>query len=737
MAASGSGAYRSERDSRRTPAIQKTEEEVIERKNPVSRLLLIWVALALMVPVFAAAQGRQRSVATPGPAQPTARSFAIDQLEAYLTDDGIAYVRPGLKIKVNSITIGADRKPVIDLTLTDDFDQPIDRLGKTTPGAISLSFILAWYNPATRLYVSYTTRSVTTPANSPRPGVTATQAAADSGGTFTDLETGHVKYTFRTVLPAGFDATKTHTLGIYSTRNLTDIVGKNYYANVEHDFRPDGATVTEKWDKMRDASTCLNCHDPLQAHGGSRRDVKLCAMCHTPQTIDPDTGHTMDMKVLAHKIHMGEHLPSVQAGTPYVIIGNSQSVHDYSHVLYPQDVRNCANCHEGTNAAQKAAQSDVWLTKPSRDACGSCHDDVNWVTGAKHAAGPQLDDNACISCHHPESEVEFDASIKGAHMIPEKSKQLKGLKATIVATSDVAPGKKPTIVFKITNADGTAVDGTKLATFAPILAGPTTSYTKYFRESALTRATFDAAAGTTTYTFTNGIPADATGTWSFSGDIYRNTTLKRGDGGADVTLREAAMNPIRYVAVTGAVTPRRTSVTLAQCNTCHDRLALHGGQRMAIEECVICHNPVESDVSRRPANAGAPESVSFQRMIHRIHTGEELTQDYTVYGFGSAAINFNHVVYPGDRRNCNKCHVNGGASLPLPSTAGAVTTLRDYFTPQGPGTAACLGCHDSKDAAAHAYLNTAKFPGSTDPAEACAACHGTGKDWAVEKVHAR
>ena len=718
---------------------------MIERKIPVSRLLLIWVVLALMVPVLVAAQSRRRSVA-PAPAQGpaaqlTAKSFAADLKEAYLTDDGIAYVRPGLKIKVNSITIGSDRKPVVDVSLTDNFDQPIDRLGKTTPGAVSLSFILAWYNPATRQYVSYTTRTVTTPASSPRPNVTATQAAADSQGTFTDLETGHVKYTFRTVLPAGFDATKTHTLGIYSTRNLTDIVGKNYYANVEHDFRPDGGTVTDKWDKIRDAASCLNCHDPLSAHGGSRRDVKLCVLCHQPQTIDPDTGHTMDMKVLVHKIHMGEHLPSVQAGTPYVILGNSQSVHDYSHVLYPQDIRNCQNCHEGTNptASAKPAQLDVWNTKPSRDACGSCHDDVNWVTGAHHAAGPQLDDNACASCHHPESELEFDASIKGAHTIPEKSGQLKGLKATIVATSDVAPGKKPTVVFKITNGDGTAVDGTKLTTFAPILAGPTTSYTKYFRETAaLTKGVYDAAAGTTTYTFTNAIPADATGTWSFSGDIYRNSTLKRGDGGDDVALREAAMNPIRYVAVTGAVTPRRTSVTLAQCNTCHDRLALHGGQRMNIEECVICHNPVESDVSRRPANAGAPESVSFQRLIHRIHTGEELTQDFTVYGFGGTAHNYNEVLFPGDRRNCTKCHVNAAAaSLPPPPTAGAVITLRDYFTPQGPGTAACLGCHDSKDAAAHAYLNTAKFPGSSDPAEACAACHGTGKDWAVEKVHAR
>ncbi len=707
---------------------------MIERKNFAARLLLMWVVLAF--PLLLSAQGRRRSVEQP-PAPPTARSFAPDRLEAYLTDDGIAYVRPGLKIKVNSITIGSDRKPVVDLTLTDDFDQPVDRLGKTTPGVISISMILATYDAGTRQYTSYTTRSVTTPATSPRPGVTAIQAGTDSGGVFTDLGTGSAKYTFKTVLPAGFDTTKTHTLGIYATRNLTDIVGKNYYANVEQDFRPDGAVVTEKWDKMRDASTCLNCHDPLAAHGGSRRDVKLCVLCHTPQTTDPDTGNTVDFKVMIHKIHMGEHLPSVIAGVPYVIIGFSQSVNDYSKVLFPQDTRNCANCHEGTNPATKATQSDVWFTKPSRDACGSCHDDINWVTGAKHAGGPQLDDNACASCHQPASELEFDASIKGGHTIPAKSAQLKGLKASIVSTSNVAAGKNPTVVFKITNGDGTVIDGTKLATFSPILAGPASSYSKYYRESGLTKGVFDAAAGTTTYTFTAAVAADATGTWTFSADIYRNVLLKRGDGAADIALREAALNPIRYVAVTGVATPRRTSVTMGQCNTCHDRLALHGGQRMAIEECVICHNPVEGDQSRRPASAGVPESVSFQRMIHRIHTGEELTQDFTVYGFGGTRFNFNEVAYPGDRRNCAKCHVANAASLPLKTGIDSVTTLRDYFTPQGPGTASCLGCHDSQDAAAHAYLNTTTFPGSTKPAEACATCHSTGKDWSVEKVHAR
>ena len=694
-------------------------------------VIVLCLAIASLQPLAADTNGRRRAST---PAAPQATTLIPSQLEYYLSDDGIAYIRPGLKITVKSITIGADRKPVVELVLTDDMDQPVDRLGKTTPGVISVSMILAWYDPATRQYTSYTTRTQTTPPSSPRPNVSAIQASADSGGTWTDLQTGLARYTFRTVLPAGFDATKTTTLGIYATRNLTTIIGKNYYANVEHDFRPDGGTVTAKWEKIRDASSCNNCHDPLSAHGGSRRDVKLCAMCHTPQTVDPDTGETVDFKVMVHKIHFGPNLPSVKAGKPYVIIGNAQSFHDYSEVTYPQDVRNCDNCHEGT-ATTQPAQANVFYTQPSREACGSCHDDVNWVTGANHPAGPQTSDSACNSCHQPEGS-EFDASIKGAHTIPLKSKQLKGLKASIVSVTDLVAGKKPTVVFKITNGDGTAVDGSKLNSFSPMVAGATSSYSKYIRESGAARATFDAATGNTTYTFTAALPADAKGTWAVSADMYRNVTVKRTDGKADETPREAAMNPIRYFALTGTMTPRRTVVTTAQCNTCHDSLALHGTQRLEVQECVICHNPGETDAAVRVASDGLPESISMQRMIHRIHKGHLLEQDYSVYGRGSVKYNFNEVTYPGDLRNCTKCHTANSHLLPLEAGIGNVNALRDYFSPQGPGTAACLGCHDNKDAAAHAYLNTTTF-GGTNPAEACATCHGTGKDWDVAKAHAR
>ncbi len=680
---------------------------------------------------------RKRSVGTPSTPLASRPGFVATDLEYYLTDDGIAYIRPGNKITIKSVTIPADRKPVVEFTITDNFDQPLDRLGKTTPGAVSTSWLLAWYNPDTRLYTSYLTRESTAVAGSPKAGAKASQATSEStAANYTDKGNGLYSYKFTAALPAAFDATKTHTLGVYSSRNLTEQIGKNYYANAEYDFRPDGQTVVAKWDKIREVASCHNCHDSqtFGLHGGSRRDVKLCVLCHNPGTTDPETGNSLDMATMTHKVH-GAALLS----TPYIIWGFQSAIHDYSEVTYPQDIRNCDNCHEGTTptvAASVPTQKEVWYTQPSRRACGACHDSINWVTGENHPAGPQTSDENCATCHTPDSGHEFDASIKGGHTIPTKSTQLVGVKATIVSVSNVKAGEKPTIVYKFTNNKGEVLDGTKFSTFAPMHAGPTSSYTTYNRESvtatSTNKPTFDAATGNTTYTFTNPIPASATGTWFFTGDFYITSTLKRADGKADITgVRDAAINPQKYVALTGALTPRRTSVSIALCNECHDSLALHGGQRRAIEECVVCHNPTMTDGSRRPAAQGAAESISFQRMIHRIHTGVELTQEYTVWA--SSAHPYNEVTYPGDRRNCASCHVGDGQQVP--AAGDAVVTPRDYFSPQGSGTTACLGCHDGRDAAAHAFLNTTQFGGQ--PAEACGVCHGKTADWSVDKSHAR
>jgi len=655
------------------------------------------------------------SVAVVSEPTPVALYSSHDK-EFYLTSDEVGYIRPGLGIEVESVTIGEDLKPVVVVSFFDDAGQPLDRAGLVTPGPVSMSFILAWYDGDARLYTAYTVRTQTSPIT----GDSAVQAAADSGGSWEDLELGRASYTFGTALPTDYDATRTHSLAIYSTRNLQDIIEKSYYANVVYDFRPDGGEVTEVWDAMSDA-TCNSCHDQLALHGGSRRAVKLCVTCHNAGTVDPDTGNTVDMKVMVHKIHMGANLPSVQAGIPYQIIGYNQSVNDYSEIVLPQDVRNCATCHP-----EDSPEGHIWYTRPNQAACGSCHDDIDWETGAGHVAGVQPD-TTCAFCHLPEGESEFDASVMGAHVVPGKSAQLAGLNMEILEVTGAAPGAPLTVTFRVTNGDGSLVDPASLDRLYLLVGGPTTDYTEYFRETA-TGATV--VGDVATYTFSAPLPASASGTWAVSADVRRVVTLD--DGSPEgLEVREAAFNPVVFFEVGGGEVSleRRQVVVTEKCNVCHDRLAFHGSQRLNVQECLICHNPVATDEEEREPEEMPAESIHFKWMIHRIHTGNELLEDYTIGGGDGA--NFNSVGYPGDRRNCQACHEAGTYGVPLPEGTLETPTDRSWYTPMMPAAAACLACHSSVDAAAHAYVNTAPF------GEACAACHGDDREFSVERVHAR
>ena len=662
-------------------------------------------------------------------AVPTTSDYQPTQLEYYLGDSGLAYIRPGFNIKIVAVTNnGAGQKPVVELLFTDDVGMPLDRLGGQTPGVITMSFAMARWDPATRYYVPIT-------------GSNATRGGADSGGSWTDLEVGHYKYNFGQAVPAAIDVTAGVTMTIYGARrNLTSILGKDYIpSNSFYDFRADGKAVAagQVWGVVANmTNSCNKCHDPLgglsggpQFHGGLRNVAKACALCHT---YGLGTNGEANGKVFFHKLHMGEHLPSVVAGTPYVMSG------DWSTVAWPGANNNapydCTTCHE-----QSAPEKDVWKSKPSRLVCGTCHDDVDFtkVHGPTTSpAPPQVDDSQCAGCHpaDPPAGVEFDASVSGAHVVPYQSKQLKGLIATIDHVENLAAGKAPTIYFKITQTDKSAVDGTKLTRVGPMIGGPTSSYSNTgisgnqpLRESAASSVKFDAATGLTSFTYVGKIPADWKGSVGVSADIYRTVALKRGDGQADKSFREAAFNDVKYFSLDGSTAEaRRTAVNITLCNACHGALGLHGGSRQNTQECVICHNPMAVS-----GTGTAAESFSFQRMIHRIHTGEELTQPYNI-GTGFSA---NEIRYPGDRRDCVKCHTSTGYLIPLADerndAIGSVLTPNDYFTPQGPATASCLGCHDNRDAAAHAYLNTAPF------GEACASCHGAGNEWGVDKVHAR
>ncbi len=641
-----------------------------------SRILLIISLLAV-----AGIAGAMLATDTPA-FKPTDKAFYADSALAN-------FVRPGLVFTITKAQIADDGTVTAWVKMTDPKGVGLDREGLTTPGAISASFLIGYIPAFDMPYKSYITRSRTGAAG------TVTQATGENTGTWKKLAEGEYTYTFLNKVPAGFDKNATHTVGVYGSRNLDEFnLGRNYDDAV-FNWVPNGTQITVVRDIIRTQS-CNNCHSALGMHGGSRRTMEICNLCHTPQTPTSAEGVTTNMQVMIHKIHMGRNLPSVIAGGKYTVAGN-----DYSTVGFPAPMMACKACHEDQKVAG-ATQANHYLTRPNREACGACHDNVNFQTGENHAGIPQFNDNLCTTCHQPKGELDFDISISGAHTVPIESTLLAGVVLKINAVSGVAAGKNPTVDFTITDKKGNPVDITTLNSLRVYMAGPTTEIPSYVREDAL-KAT-GPGQGRYFWTFAAALPADAAGTWQFGMEGYRTTTVLAGTQ-AQRSIRDYAKNPMFYAAVgSGPATPRRTVVTSTNCNKCHYVLEFHGGNRNEAQMCTFCHNP--------NLTAGTPaESWNYSTMIHRFH-GEE-------------------VRYPGILSNCSQCHTNNSQQLPLP--AGLLPTKNGLapINPTPPATNACLSCHNETPAWQHAASNISTL------GESCSVCHGTGKEFDVSKVHAQ
>jgi OmcA/MtrC family decaheme c-type cytochrome len=635
----------------------------------------------------------------------------------------VNYIRPGVKVKIVSAAIAKDGTITARVNLTDPKGVPLDKDGINSPGTISMSFICAYIPAGQKEYVSYSTTTLKSTLNNNPAQV---QAANDSGGVVTKNADGDYTYTFKTKAPATFDPTATHTIGVSANRNLTEFMTYDEWSEVANDtfnFVPDGSPV-KTIRSVVSTQACNQCHDPLFGHGGSRLTVELCILCHTPQTVNPDTGLTQDMPVLIHKIHMGKNLPSVKAGTPYRI-WHRGNWSDFSNVGFPSgtdELMTCTVCH------QNAPQANQYMTAPSRAACGACHDDVNFASGQNHVNLPQVNDNQCTQCHITQGPTEFDASVKGAHTVTTRSAQMPGLVFKFVNVTNAKPGQKPTVTFIVNDKSGAPVDISKLSFLNLVLAGPTTDYNGYVSED-VRKAT--SSGGQYTYTFTAAIPANAKGSYAVGIEGYNNYTINPGTVNA-ATVRDIGFNQVTYFSVDDSkVAARRQVVSQANCNTCHNQLMLHGGIRQNVEYCVVCHNPGVTDVSQR-ASTDTPESINFKTMIHKIHTGEDLKTDFTVMGHNKSVNNYNEVGYVGDRRDCTACHLAGTYQVTVPDTLISQVAPRDYINPLPPVTGACLSCHTTKAAAAHAAVNISSTLG-----ESCAACHGPTSDASVDKVHAR
>src|SRR3954454_17579496 len=110
----------------------------------------------------------------------------------------VAFVRPGLLIKITSAAVAQDGTISVLFSLTDPQGLPLDRTGVQTPGTISVTFIAAYIPAGQTQYVDYVTRTQTGAVSGP-----VAEAARGNHGVFTVVGDAY-RYTFTTKAPVGF-----------------------------------------------------------------------------------------------------------------------------------------------------------------------------------------------------------------------------------------------------------------------------------------------------------------------------------------------------------------------------------------------------------------------------------------------------------------------------------------------------------------------------------------------------
>ena len=413
-------------------------------------------------------------------------------------------------------------------------------------------------------------------------------------------------------------------------------------------------------------SSCNECHGKLALHGGNRVDTKYCVMCHTDQrkfgqtnvastagkfpalketaTVNSVTGITSysyspstyiadgevagDFTTLVHKIHQGKELVKENYNYANVVFNNK----GYSMLGGGQKM--CTKCHDNT----KAAQADNWKTKPSRLACGACHDGINWATGAGttladkaaglgkqsgHAGKQQTDDSTCYLCHRAELLVENHQTTNLTKHNPTIPAGLKNISYEIKSAAVDATTNKTTVVFRV------LVDGAPATFKAPAagMANPLDGFTgspSFLLAYATDATASDGVKAPADYTnagvkqaqpisvsianlLDTGKTADGSLSAPDASGYYTATLLGTGTKKFPVgaTMRAvglqgyftqvspaAARHAISVVKEVTGDAVRRKVVDPEKCASCHEWFEGHGGNRVyQTQVCVMCHVP--------------------------------------------------------------------------------------------------------------------------------------------------
>jgi OmcA/MtrC family decaheme c-type cytochrome len=754
------------------------------------------------------------------------------------TSGGALVVTTATAITGTITSVAISGPPVVQFKLADENGVPLKGLPAADLGWV-FAQLVPGQNGLSSVWNSYIYTTVT-PSGCPDGVATCdttpkTQATVESAtsGTLVDHGDGTYQYTFKTnitnVPNVTYNAALTHRVGF-------EIRGLAQANNASYTFQPStGATTGIFEDEIVETATCDNCHTMLNAHGGARVEVQYCVMCHNPGTTDPYSGNPLDFKVMIHKIHTGNTLPSIQTpsgpnttptlGIGYWIIGYMESMNNFNTVLYPQDTRNCTTCHAQNIPA--ATQATEYYTVPSAEACGACHDTVNFATGLNHsAANIVANDTQCSTCHGPSSTIDNgQLQVITAHAIPANVEAANFRYLVNNVTFQTTAGKiYPVVNFSVVNPNSSNAPYNILT--AAAFAGTDPSTGKLVCAEGTARLAIDIAWDTSDYTNwgSGATPAqwgqpislnplsgcgtatpapgltgpDSTGAFTMVSPtplpsppaancppaggtacpaIANVGVVIEGHPGVVLTSGAAATEiPVTSAvgygnAAGGAPVARRTVVTTAQCDVCHNLLSLHGTNRNNNTQiCVACHNPASTDVSERQTlTATTPgidglweQSIDFKYMIHSIHDGSvrgAAGSPFVIYGFMGSINNFTDVVYPGQINRCDACHqgtsyypVNDSTVQATSHATGLSTQLPNPTTPGNPistsaNMSVCSACHFDaltqthmqqeggsttvlKDAEGRTILTS--NPAST---ETCAICHGPGGVSDVRVVH--
>lgn len=614
------------------------------------------------------------------------------------------------------------------------------------------------------------------PATPPEGGFA--QALADQPPTtdeaafrakFTSQGNGVYVYTLGApTVTAGIDRAKTFTAAMWATRNTAAEEGSTEVrpspANATFNFVPAGGTAAR--DEVVVDQACNACHGVMSAHD-NRTGVQLCITCHSPQTSDPETGNTVDFKVMIHKIHNGSGLPSVAEGTPYRIVGFSpgrtgdqpfppSAVLDFSGVTFPQPVQNCTACHQGEDAAN-------YKTRPAAVSCGSCHDNVvfdaasaadlpncaaeDTTARCAHIGLPALDLTNCSACHSPDV-------IDAQHAVAGRAEAASF--AYEVLNVEVPQDRRPVVTFRVVN----PMNGVpyNLATHPSWTQNANGNSRLFLLIASPSREYENVAEGEGAPSFGEPIeipivdrPGLNAGLEAVADGAYRITSplaLPAGVTSATAVLeghpavaegptagsRIPVTSEVEFFGVGAAAEPRRDVVSVENCNACHGVLSAHGSNRNnSVQVCATCHNPNATDKGIRPEGTEGETGIDLKFMVHAIHAGEVRQTPVTIYGFGGRPHEYPLPV-PFDVGDCNVCHVNDSWRVPLGDavlgttiSTGADPVLATDNTRDPKTTSVCLACHEGRQTSlgptAREHAATYTQPGGV---EQCQQCHGAG-----------